>query len=62
MPINAAKTELREGYKTAGVERILSVHADMSDGQASFLALTQSSCFSRISGGVGAHHHRHHDC
>ena len=38
--INAAKTELREGYKNADVERILSVYADaftdMSDGQASF--------------------------
>jgi ketosteroid isomerase-like protein len=38
--INAAKTELREGYNTADVERILSVYADaftdMSDGQASF--------------------------
>jgi ketosteroid isomerase-like protein len=38
--INAAKTELREGYKNADVERILSVYADaftdMSDGQPSF--------------------------
>jgi ketosteroid isomerase-like protein len=38
--INAAKTELREGYKNADVERILSVYADaftdMSDGQATF--------------------------
>src|SRR5918996_5350619 len=46
--INAAKTELREGYKNADVERILSVYADaftdMSDGQPSFLAPTQSSC------------------
>jgi len=38
--INAAKTELREGYNTADVGRILSVFADaftdMSDNQPSF--------------------------
>ncbi len=38
--INAAKTELREGYNNADVERILAVFADgftdLSAGQASF--------------------------
>ncbi len=38
--INAAKTELREGYNTADVDRILSVFADaftdMSDNQPTF--------------------------
>jgi hypothetical protein len=38
--VNAAKTELREGYNTADVDRILSVFADaftdMSDNLPSF--------------------------
>jgi ketosteroid isomerase-like protein len=41
--INAAKTELREGYNNADVERILSVFADsftdMTGGQASFFGI-----------------------
>ena len=71
--INAAKTELREGYKNADVERILSVYADaftdMSDGQATFFGPDAKWCKGevrkalwRISDRIYAHHHRHHDC
>jgi hypothetical protein len=53
--INAAKTELREGYNNADVERILSVFAesftDMTSGQPSFFGVDAKTVLrARLSG------------